>query len=57
MDLLLPTTDAGVAAQVVIAATVFAGLVWRLWANRDARIFVIGLAMLTFGAMGVRALH
>ena len=57
MDLLLPTTDAGVAAQVVIATIVFAGLLWRLWANKDARIFVIGMAMLTFGAMGVRALH
>ncbi len=57
MDLLLPRTDAGVLAQLIIATVVFAALTWRLWHNKDARIFVIGLWVLTYGAMGVRAIH
>lgn len=57
MDLLLPRTDAGVLAQVIVATAVFAGLTWRFRRNKDVRIFVIGLWVLTYGAMGVRAIH
>ena len=57
MDLILPTTDAGVIAQLVFAAIVFASLLWRFWRNKDARVFIIGLSVLTFSLMGVRALH
>lgn len=57
LDILLPRTDAGVAFQVALATVVFAGLAWRYWRNRDARIFVIGLWLVTYGAMGVRAIH
>lgn len=57
MDLLLPRTDAGVLVQFVVVTTLFAALVWRLWRNTDARIFVIGLWVLAYGAMGIRAIH
>lgn len=57
LDLLLPRTDAGVLAQLIIATIVFALMTWRFWSNKDARIFVIGLWVMTYAAMGVRALH
>ena len=57
IDILLPRTDAGVFVQLAIATVLFAGLTWRLWANRDARVFVAGLWIVTIGLMGVRALH
>ena len=57
IDLLLPRTDAGVLFQLVAASAVFVLVVWRWWRNRDVRIFVIGLWVLTMGLMGVRALH
>ena len=57
VDLLLPRTDAGVLVQLVMATIVLAALTLRFWRNTDARIFVIGLWVVTFGLMGVRALH
>lgn len=57
IDLLLPETDAGVLVQLVLATVLFGGLLWWLWANKDARIFIIGLWVVVFGFMGVRALH
>ena len=57
MDLLLPTTDAGVILQLAVVTVVAALVLWRIRRNPDARLFVIGLWVLSIGAMGVRALH
>jgi hypothetical protein len=57
IDLLLPTTDAGVAVQfgaVILAG--FAGLVLTR-KNPDLRILVIGLTTLFAALMALRAVH
>jgi hypothetical protein len=56
-DLILPRTDAGVAAQAMIAAALYvAGLV-LVRRHRELRIFIIGLATITAAGFGLRALH
>jgi len=57
IDLLLPATDAGVAAQAIAATIVFAAATWWTRKNSDVRLVVIGLWLVAYGAMGVRALH
>jgi hypothetical protein len=56
-DLILPTTNAGVAFQLgmVLAAGVLGGVVWRR--NRDARLFITGATLFGLGLIGLRALH
>lgn len=56
-DLLLPRTDAGVLFQLVAATVIFAVVTRTVWRNRDARLFVVGLWILTYALMGVRAVH
>ena len=56
-DLLLPRTDAGVVVQVVILAAVFALALWAARRNRDAMVFVGGLAVFTGGLLALRTLH
>ncbi len=56
-DLMLPRTDAGVLFQLAAATVVFAVVTRMVWRNRYARVFVIGLWVLTYGLMGVRAVH
>ncbi|MDA2979911.1 MAG: hypothetical protein O3B42_09155 [Actinomycetota bacterium] len=57
MDLLLPSTDAGVAVQVglwvVLSAT---GLVLTR-RNKDFRLLVVGLSILGFALIALRAVH
>lgn len=56
-ELLLPRTDAGVAAQVgVLVVLVVAGVV-KTWRNPDLRRLVIGAGMFVFGLMALRAAH
>jgi len=57
MDLLLPTTDAGVAAQLAVWATVSVGGLIITRKNKDLRLLVIGLSVLALGLLGVRAIH
>jgi len=57
LDLLLPATDGGVLAQVIIVAVVAAGLLVIVRRNRDLRLLVVGITVLTFGLMAVRAVH
>jgi len=56
-DLLLPATDGGVAAQAVVIAV--AGLVGLVLTRRrpELRLVVIGLWLVAYGGIGVRALH
>lgn len=56
-DLLYPSTDAGVAAQVVgvvVVAAVVATLVRR---ERSLVMFTIGAALVVLGMFGLRSLH
>lgn len=57
MDLLLPTTDVGVAAQVAVWTIVSVGALIVTRRNTDLRLLVVGLSVLTLGLMGVRAIH
>ena len=56
-DILLPRTDAGVLTQVIVITVVFAFAVFANRKNSDVRIFVVGLWVATYAAMGLRAVH
>jgi hypothetical protein len=53
----LPSTDGGVCAQAIGAATLYAIALWFVRRNRDLVWFVAGLATVTVGLMGLRTLH
>ena len=56
-DLLLPATDAGVAAQVV-GLVVVTALVLRLVRHERSLVtLTIGVSMVVLGLFGLRALH
>jgi hypothetical protein len=57
LDLLLPATDAGVAAQLVVVFVVVAIALWRFWSNPEIRLLVVGSGIVVLGLMGLRALH
>lgn len=57
IDVLLPRTDAGVAAQIIAVTVLFAAVTWWVRGNRDIRLFAIGLWLMTYAAIGVRTLH
>lgn len=57
MDLLLPRTDGGAALQAAIAAVVFTVVLVKVRRDRDLRVFVSGLGVLTAAWFGVRAIH
>jgi hypothetical protein len=55
--LLLPATDLGVAIQVAVLVAALIGA-WRLSrAHRYWRPAIVGVGMLLFGLMGLRAAH
>ncbi len=56
-ELLLPRTDAGVAAQIALVAVV--GLIAFVLArrNREIRTFVLGCVIFTYAFFGLRAVH
>lgn len=55
--LLFPGSDAGVASQVAVAGMLLALALWRSWRNPDARLLVIGISVVVFALMGLRAAH
>jgi hypothetical protein len=57
IDLLLPSTDAGVFVQLVVVTLVFAVLMWATRRSREMRIFVAGGWIMTYGLMALRAVH
>lgn len=57
VDILLPSTDAGVAIQLVVFIGLLALMLWRFWRNPDARLLTFGLGLVVLGLMGFRALH
>ncbi len=56
-DLLLPRTDGGVALQALIVTVLAAVGLVMTWRNRDLRLFVGGVAMMTYAWMALRAVH
>lgn len=57
MDVLLPRTDAGVAAQAAVALVVLTAAFFAVRRHRELRQFVTGLAVMTLALFGLRALH
>lgn len=56
-DLLLPRTDAGVAAQMVVAAVVYLIALVAARRSPELRRLIVGLATLTAAFFGLRTLH
>jgi uncharacterized membrane protein len=57
LDILLPTTDAGVAAQFGLLLAIAVTAAWFARHNRDVLRLVIGLTLLAAGLMAIRAIH
>lgn len=57
LDLLLPSTDGGVAIQFVIWLALSAAALWFTRRHKDLRLLAIGLSVLTFGLLAIRAIH
>lgn len=56
-ELLFPRTDAGVVGQGVIVGLLFVLGYLRVRHDRDVRLFVVGLAVLTAGLFALRSAH
>lgn len=56
-DLLLPTTDAGVAAQLAVLAAAAAVALRLAWSQHALRLLVFGVALTLLGLLGLRAAH
>lgn len=57
IELLLPRTDAGVAVQALVAALVFGAAGFAVRHDRDLRVLVAGLAVITAAWFGIRSVH
>lgn len=57
IELLLPRTDAGVLAQLIVAVVVFGALAVAVRRNRDLLVFVGGLATVTAAWFALRTVH
>ncbi len=57
LDILLPSTDAGVAAQFGLLLVVALAAGWFARHNKDVLRLVVGLTLLFAGVMAVRAIH
>lgn len=56
-DLLLPATDAGVIAQLVIVVVLWVAAVSALRNQAEWRLVAIGAGLITLALIGIRALH
>lgn len=56
-ELLFPRSDSGVAIQAVVVGVLVALALWRSWRNPDLRLLVIGIGVVVFALMGLRAAH
>lgn len=57
IDLLLPATDAGVLAQVIVVLVVGVVTISLTRRNREWRLIAVGGTLLALGLLGLRALH
>jgi hypothetical protein len=56
-DLLLPRTDSGVVAQLAVAAVVLAVAFVVVRRDRELRLLVVGVAVMTVAWCAARSLH
>lgn len=56
-ELLQPRTDAGVAAQAVLAVVLVAALAWRVRRSADLLRLVLGAGVFLGGLFVLRAMH
>ena len=56
-EILLPRTDAGVFLQAAVVFPALLGALVVVRRDRDIRMFVLGILVLTLALFGVRALH
>ena len=57
LDFILPSTDAWAIAQAVIFGAVVGVAFWFARRRPEPRIFVIGVALLGFSLLALRAVH
>ncbi|MEE8332115.1 MAG: hypothetical protein V3R84_10130 [Acidimicrobiia bacterium] len=57
MDILLPRTDGGVLAQLIALVAMSGLAIFALRRRPPERLVAIGLSLVAFGLIGVRALH
>lgn len=57
IDLLLPSTDGGVLAQVAAATVIFAAALFLVRRYPEWRLFTVGVWILTYAWFGLRTLH
>ena len=57
MEVILPSTDAGVAAQALAAGIVFGAALLATRRSPELRRFVTGVAVMTLALFGLRAMH
>ena len=57
IDILLPATDAGVLAQVIVVFVLGAAVTVATWRRREWRLLAVGGTFLALALMGLRALH
>lgn len=57
IEFLLPRTDSGVAWQAVFAAVVLSTALYAVRRDREVRLLVIGIAVLTVSWFALRTVH
>lgn len=57
IDFLLPRTDGGVAGQAAVAFVVLSVALYAVRRDREVRLLVIGIAVLTAAWFALRTLH
>lgn len=57
VDILLPRTDAGALAQVVVVAVAVVATLVVVRRSAEARLLVLGVGLVALGWMALRTLH
>ena len=57
LDILIPSTDMGVAIQFVVVSGFIGLALWKFWRKPEIRLITIGSGLVLLGLMGFRALH
>lgn len=57
LDFVLPSTDAGAITQAVVFGLIVATAFWFVRRHPEPRIFVIGIGLLGFSLIALRAVH
>lgn len=57
IEIFLPSTDRGVLFQLVLWTIVSGYAIYKTRTNQDYRVLAIGVSLVVYSLMGVRALH